>query len=94
MNLKEFLKHKGLDLDEAVIYDMNNITKPKIPLLDWIKEFERLSSLPTDDDIRKESIEYGSSLVDGFKPWVQKDMVKIKAFTDGVKYILNKSYDS
>jgi hypothetical protein len=42
MSVEEFLKHKGLDPNNLVIYNMLNTSNPKIPLLEWLKEFELL----------------------------------------------------
>ncbi len=40
MPIEEFLKSKKLDVNNIVIYNMNNITNPKVPFIDWLKEFE------------------------------------------------------
>ena len=42
MSVEEFLKGKGLNPNDMVIYNMYNISKPKIPLVEWLKEFERI----------------------------------------------------
>lgn len=42
MSVEEFLKRKGLDPNDMVIYNMYNITNPKIPLIQWLREFEEI----------------------------------------------------
>lgn len=42
MTVEQFLKFKGLDPKNMVIYNMLNTSNPRIPLDEWLKEFETL----------------------------------------------------
>lgn len=42
MSVEDFLRAKGLNPNQLVIYDMNNINNPRIPLVEWLREFEEI----------------------------------------------------
>jgi hypothetical protein len=42
MSVEDFLRSKGLNPNDMVIYNMHNISNPKIPLIQWLKEFEKI----------------------------------------------------
>ena len=48
-------------------------------------------SLPTDDEIDKKAIEYGTNLIKGRIVWEQENQEKRRAFKDGCKYV--KGYE-
>ncbi len=87
MNPLEFLKTKGIDPKDVVIYNMNNPTNPRIDIIKWFTEF---SNLTPDNEIMKKSVEYGTTQMNGFKPWKQLNKEKIQSFRDGANWINDK----
>jgi len=87
MNPLEFLKSKGIDPNDVVIYNMNNPTNPRVDIIKWFVEF---SNLVPDNEIKKKSVEYGTSTIKGFKPWDHLNKEKMQSFRDGANWINDK----
>jgi hypothetical protein len=49
--IKEFLKMKGIDVDNCAIYNMKNIKNPRIPVKKWIKELLIWANKQTENNI-------------------------------------------
>jgi len=63
------------------VYPLADIAAAEILAL-----FRLKLSMPSDEDVTKQAVKYGTRVIEGHKPWKQTNQMKIEAFLEGANY--------